>query len=180
MPHGDDTNSAAIVAGVKARDLAEQLPTVGPDDAAWDAVRLIASWRLPGIAVVDATGRPVAVLPASQVLRFVVPAYIQDDPSLARVLDEVSADRLCTDGLGPKRVRDLLPATGHRVELAEVDGDATVVECAAQMARLDSPLLVVVDASDQVRGLLTASHLLEVLLPPATPTDAAGQPASTK
>jgi len=159
---------------VRARDLAQDLPTVGPDDAAWDAARLIATHRLPGIAVVDPDGRPVAVLPASQVLRFVVPAYIQDDPSLARVLDEASADQLCTDGLTGKRVRDLLPARGHRVELADVDTDATVVECAAEMARLRSPLLVVVDDDGHVRGLLTAAHLLEVLLPHED------QPASRK
>lgn len=150
---------------MKARELAEQLPTVGPDDAAWDAARLIAEHRLPGIAVVGVDGRPVAVLPATQVLRWVVPTYIQDDPSLARVFGEAEADTLCTEGLTGRRVRDLLPEKGHRVELASVDGDATAVECAAEMARLRSPLLVVVDEGNQVRGLLTASRLLEKLLP---------------
>jgi CBS domain-containing protein len=152
------------VSGVKARELAEPLPTVGLDDAAWDAARLVAEHRLPGIAVVDGEGRPVAVLPASQLLRCVVPTYIQDDPSLARVFGEADADSMCTDGLAGRRVRDMLPDKGHRVELASVDGDATVVECAAEMARLRSPLLVVVDAG-KMHGLLTASHLLEVLLP---------------
>src|SRR4051812_48295347 len=150
---------------MRARDLAEDLPSVGPDDLAWDAARLVAAHRLPGIAVVDPDGRPVAVLPATQVLRSVVPPYIQDDPSLARVFGEADADRLCADGLTGKRVRDLLPGRGHRVELAGVDGDATVVECAAEMARLRSPLLVVVDDDGHVHGLLTASHLLERLLP---------------
>jgi CBS domain-containing protein len=150
---------------VRARDLAEDLPSVGPDDLAWDAARLVAAHRLPGIAVVDPDGRPVAVLPATQVLRSVVPPYIQDDPSLARVFGEADADRLCAEGLTGKRVRDLLPGRGHRVELAGVDGDATVVECAAEMARLRSPLLVVVDDDGHVHGLLTASHLLEKLLP---------------
>jgi CBS domain-containing protein len=159
---------------MRARDLAEDLPAVGPDDPAWDAARLIATHRLPGIAVVDSDGRPVAVLAASQVLRHVVPGYIQEDPSLARVLDEPSADKLCTEGLGSKRVRDLLPSSRHRVELAAVDDDATVVECAAEMARLRSPLLVVVDGGGGVLGLLTASHLLQILLPPDD------QPASTK
>lgn len=162
---------------MRARELAEQLPTVGPEDQAWDAARLIAGHRLPGIAVVDRDGRPVAVLPATQVLRWVVPAYIQDDPALARVLDETDADRMCA-GLTGKRVRDLLPGKGHRVELAAVDGDATVVECAAEMARLRSPLLVVVDSGGHVHGLLTASHLLEKLLPEKG--SGADQPASAK
>jgi CBS domain-containing protein len=147
---------------VRARDLAQDLPTVGPDDDALTAARLIASRRLPGIAVVDPGGQPVAVLPASQVLGFVVPRYIQEDPSLARVLDEQTAD-LCARDLAGKRVRDLLPAPRHRVELAAVRGDATAVECAATMTRLHSPVLVVVEKG-HVRGLLTAAHLLEVLL----------------
>jgi CBS domain-containing protein len=153
-----------MVGSVRARDLAQDLPVVGPGDSALVAARLIAGRRLPGIAVVDAGGRPVAVLPASQVLRFVVPGYVQDDPALARVVDEVGAERLCLQRLAGEVVGDVLPPGRHRMELAVVDGDATVLECAAVMARLRSPLLVVVEG-ERVRGLLTASHLLEVLLP---------------
>ncbi len=149
---------------MRARDLAQDLPTVRPDDPAMAAARLIAERRLPGIAVVDAGGRPVAVLPASQVLRVVVPDYVREDPALARVVDEAGAERLCVQRLVEERVGDLVPAGRHRVELAVVDGDATVLECAALMARLRSPLLVVVE-DHRVRGLLTAAHLLEVLLP---------------
>jgi CBS domain-containing protein len=159
---------------MRARELAEDLPAVAPDDPAWDAARLLAAHRLPGIAVVGNDGHPVAVLAASQVLRHVVPGYIQEDPSLARVLDEASADKLGKEGLRGKRVRDLLPSARHKVELAAVDSDATVVECAAEMARLRSPLLIVVDADGAVGGLLTASHLLQILLP------AEGQPPSAK
>ena len=43
----------------------------------------------------DGGGHPVAVLRASQVLRIVVPGYVQDDPALARVVDEPGAERLC-------------------------------------------------------------------------------------
>jgi CBS domain-containing protein len=163
---------------MRARDLAQALPTVRPDDPALTAARLIAERRLPGIAVVDAGGRPVAVLPASQVLRVVVPDYVREDPALARVVDEADAERLCVQGLAEERVADLLPPGRHRVELAAVDGDATVLECAALMARLRSPLLVVVE-DRQVRGLLTAAHLLEVLLP-AGGGGTVDQPASRK
>ena len=64
------------------------------------------------------------------------------------------------------------------MELAAVDGDATVLECAAVMARLRSPLLVVVE-DRQVRGVLTAAHLLEVLLA-AEDADTEDQPATRK
>jgi CBS domain-containing protein len=161
---------------VRARDLAQDLPTVRPDSDALEAAQLIASHRLPGVAVVDDDGNPVAVLPASQVLRFVVPTYIQEDPRLARVVDEATADR-SAGALTGKRVGDLLPARGHRVELAAVDGGATALHCAALMARLRSPLVVVTD-DGHVRGLLTAAHLLEVLLS-ASGADGSDQ-ASTK
>ena len=151
---------------------------VSPDDSALVAARLIAERRLPGIAVVDADGHPVAVLPASQVLRFVVPDYVQEDPALARVVDEAGAERLCLQRLSGERVGDLLPAGRRRVELAAVKGDATVLGCAAVMARRRSPVLVVLERG-RVRGLLTASHLLEVLLP-ADGADIGGQAAATK
>lgn len=148
---------------MRARELAQDLPVVRVDDDALRAARLIAEQRLPGVAVVDRAGHPVAVLPASQVVRFVVPGYVQEDPSLARVFDEGSADA-CARSLRGKRVGDLLPAPERRVELAVVRGSANVMECAATMARLRSPLLIVADG-DVVHGLLTASHVLEMLLP---------------
>jgi CBS domain-containing protein len=146
--------------------MAEDLPTVSLDDNALHAANLIAARRLPGLVVVDGESRrPVAVLPGSQVLRFVVPYYVQEDPSLAAVFDERTADQ-CAAGLSRQTVRELLPPKDKRTELAMVDGDATAIECAAVMARLHSPLLVVAD-DDTVHGVLTASHLLEILLPAA-------------
>ena len=53
-------------------------------------------------------GTPVDVLPASQVVRLLVPAYVQEDPSLAGVLNESMADRIA-DKLGGKSVRAVLP-----------------------------------------------------------------------
>ena len=147
---------------MRARARAQDQPTVRPAAPALLAAQLIARRRLPGIAVVDTDGHPVAVLPASEVLRILVPGYIQDDPSLAWVLDEAHAD-LCAAELRSRTVRELLPPGRHQVRLAAVDAKATVVECAALMATLRSPLLVVVERGETL-GLITASHLLEVLL----------------
>lgn len=148
---------------MRAQDVAEEYPLVSLDDEALEAAELIAARRLPGVVVVDGDGRPVAVLPGSQVLRFIIPPYVQEDPSLARVFDERTAD-LCADRLRGRRVRELVPPADDRPELPVVEGDATVVECAAMMARLHSPVLVVAD--DQgVHGVVTTSHLLALLLP---------------
>jgi CBS domain-containing protein len=143
--------------------LAQQLPTVTTEASAWDAAQHIAAERLPGIAVLDTGGRPVEVLSASDLLRAVIPEPVQDDPSLAGVMDEASADRLCSEGLGRKRVADLMRPRDQRIQLAALDPDATVLECAAIMARLRSPAVVVLDG-DRLLGVITASHLLEVLL----------------
>jgi CBS domain-containing protein len=146
-----------------ARDLAEDYPLVQLTDDALTAAQLIAGQRRPGVVVVDADGKPVTVLPGSQVLRFIIPGYVQEDPSLARVYDERSGAQACAQKLEGRTVKELLPPKEKRYELPNVSGDATVIECAAMMARLHTPLLLVTD-DDTIRGVVTTSHLLEVIL----------------
>jgi len=148
---------------MRARELAEDYPLVHLVDDALDAARLIADQRRPGVVVVDADDRPVTVLPASQVLRFIVPGYVQEDPSLARVYDERGGAEACVSKLDGHTVKELLPPKEKRYELPRVSGDATVIECAAMMARLRTPLLLVSD-EDTIHGVITASHLLDVIL----------------
>src|SRR3954453_16109459 len=78
---------------MRARDLAQDLPTVRSEDPALTAARLIASRRLPGIAVVDADGRPVcgsAGLAGAAGRRA---GLHVGAPPLARVVDEAGAER---------------------------------------------------------------------------------------
>lgn len=79
------------------------------DSAALAAVRLLAEHRLPGIVVTDGDATLHAVLPASDVVGFLVPRYVQEDPSLAAVLSESAADRIA-DRLHGKTVGELLPS----------------------------------------------------------------------
>jgi predicted transcriptional regulator len=145
---------------VHAGDIAEEFPVVTKDSDALDAARMIAEHRLPGIVVTDESGKPFAVLPSSQVVRFIVPAYVQDDPSLAGVLNESMADR-CAEKLGGKKVRDVLPE--HLLDVPTVDAGDTIIEVAATMARHRSPLLAVIK-SGELRGVITASRLLAAAL----------------
>jgi CBS domain-containing protein len=103
------------------------------------------------------------VLPGSQVLRFVIPQYVQEDPRLARVYDEKAADEVF-GALRDKQVRDLLPDADDHTELPVVDADATSIEVAAVMARMRSPIAVVADDGG-IRGVITVSRLLRTLLP---------------
>ena len=144
---------------MRVGDIAEQYPVVGVDTSALVAARLIAQDRQPGLVVTDRDGRPMAVLPASEVVRFMVPDYVQADPALARVLGEVSASQIA-DRLRRATVADLLPASP--AELAVVKADDTLVEAAAIMARLRSPLCAIVDGKHFL-GVVTAAHLLDLV-----------------
>jgi CBS domain-containing protein len=149
-----------------ARDLAQAFPTVTLDTDALEAARELAEHRLPGLIVLDETGQPYTVLPGSQVLRFVVPTYVQDDPALARAYDEKSADQLCAK-LASRQVRDVLPKRGDVLDLPIVPPDATAIEIAARMAGMRSPIIAVVDGSTLL-GAITVSGLLAHLLDTGT------------
>jgi CBS domain-containing protein len=143
-----------------AEDMAEDFPVLSIDSDALEAARMLAEHRLPGIVITDSSGRPYAILPASQVVRFIVPQYVQDDPSLAGVLNESMADR-AADKLGGKRVRDVLPE--HLLDVPAANADDTIIEVAALMARLRSPLIAVMK-DGKLHGVITASRLLDAAL----------------
>jgi CBS domain-containing protein len=145
---------------VQAQQIAEDFPVVALDSNALDAVRLLATRRLPGLVVTNAAGKPVTVLPASQVVRLLVPAYVQEDPSLAGVLSESMADHVA-DKLGGKTVEAVLPKPPPA--MATVKSDDTIVEVAAIMARNRLPLVAVM-SDEALVGVITAARLLEVAL----------------
>jgi CBS domain-containing protein len=144
-----------------ASDLAVSYPTVRESTPALEAARLLAGRNLPGLIVVDGRGRPTTVLPGTQVLRMAVPGYCQDDPTLARVIDEAAAD-VFLRGLDGRTVAECLPR--ERRELPAVDPDATVLEIAALMARARSPLVAVTETGGALLGAVTLDGLLDRLL----------------
>ncbi|MEO5652267.1 MAG: CBS domain-containing protein [Marmoricola sp.] len=149
---------------MRARELAEQFPIVSLTTNALTAARTMGDQRHPGLIVCDGEGHPHTVLPGSQVLRFMIPSYIQDDPALARVYDERGSDELLTK-LSTKTVQELLPKRQDRDELPVVDPDATSLEVAAVMVQMRSPVVAVVDEDKQVLGAITLSRLFQVLFP---------------
>jgi predicted transcriptional regulator len=150
---------------MRARELSEPYPTVGLDSQAVEAAQAMAGQRLPGLIVCDREGHPYTVLPGSQVLRFLIPRYVQDDPALARVFGEKASDAMWGK-LSSSTVRDVLPPKQHVDELPIVDGDATTIEVAAVMARMHSPVVAVVEGGE-VLGAITVSRLLAHLVPEA-------------
>ncbi|GAB3830739.1 CBS domain-containing protein [Kribbella italica] len=145
---------------MQAGDIAVGVPTVTVTDPVAKAVRMMAVGRLPGLIVVDEQSRPTAVLPGSQVLRLAIPGSFQEDPMLARTVDEASADSFWRE-LGNLTVGDCLPRQPLRP--ATVAPDATLLEIAALMARLRSPLVAVVGADGVLLGAITLERLLTSL-----------------
>ena len=146
---------------MRARDLVVSYPSVRGSTLAIDAARLLAAQHLPGLIVVDEQDRPLTILPGTQVLRLAVPQYCQDDPALARVVDEAAAD-VFLRGLGDRTVDECLPR--ERRELPVVDEDATTLEIAALMARTRSPLVAVVADTGSLRGAIRLHVLLNRML----------------
>ena len=112
------------------------------------------------MVVTDTSEAPYAVLPASQVVRFIVPGYVQDDPGLASVVTESMADH-AAEKLSGRTIRDMLPKQRQHIPVAEADD--TIIEVAEVMARLRSPLVAVVK-DGKLHGVITASRLLAAAL----------------
>lgn len=144
-----------------ASEVARPFSTVTEDMPAREAVKVLAAQDLPGLVVVDGQGRPLTVLAGTQVLRMALPSYCQDDPALARVVDEGAAD-VIFDGLGDRTVAELLPHT--RPELPAVAPDATMLEVASVMARSNVPLVAVVGPDKVMTGVITLDGLLDRML----------------
>lgn len=147
---------------MRACDLMAPFPAVTPSTPAIDAARLLARQDLPGLIIVDESGIPLTILPGTQVLRMALPAYSIEDPTLAHVVDEASAD-VFAQGLDGRTVQDSLPYE-HR-ELPVVQGDATLLEIAALMARTRSPLVAVTADDGQMVGAVTLSVLMDRVVP---------------
>ncbi|GAA1871063.1 CBS domain-containing protein [Myceligenerans crystallogenes] len=145
---------------MQAGDIATSVPTVTVHDAVTWAVRMMALRRLPGLVVIDDDGRPLAVLPGTQVLKLAVPSSYQEDPALARTVDEAHADTFWTE-LSDLTVGQCLPARPSRA--ATVRADASLLEVAALMSRAHSPLVGVVDRHGILTGAITLERLLTSL-----------------
>ena len=146
---------------MRAADVAVEMTTVTEQMPAREAAKVLAGQDLPAVIVVDDQGRPVTVLAGTQLLRMALPTFCQDDPALARVIDEAAAD-VILNGIGERKVADLL-AKGRR-ELPVVSAGATLLEVAAVMAKSNVPLVAVADRNRVMIGAITLDGLLDRIL----------------
>jgi CBS domain-containing protein len=144
-----------------AADVVEAMPTARPDDEVLSAVRMVCRQRLPGLVVADERGDLVGCLSSIDLLRLVLPRYLQDDPGLARVFDEEHADRIAA-ALAGTSIREVLGGATNRIPM--VRSQATLVEIAEQMVLRSCPIVLVKGEDGGTLGIITANRLLGLLL----------------
>jgi predicted transcriptional regulator len=140
---------------VRARDLADPAAVVGAHEDAADVVRRLVAGGWDGLVVTDA-GRTLATVSLAQVLRLLLPDYLEEDESLAAVYSETVADAL-GDALDGQVVADVLPQP--RRDPVVVPADATLLQVAAAMARHACSVVAVVEHR-RVLGAIGAHAVL--------------------
>lgn len=138
----------------------EDYPAVDVAAPAREALDLVTTAGRAAVLVLRG-GRPCAVLPASQLLRAMVPAYLREDPSLVRTLDERGADATLLGRLAGRTVGDLLGEAA--LSLPHVRPSATLLECATEMAAAHSPLCAVLDEDGVLVGAVTTARVLAAM-----------------
>lgn len=112
------------------------------------------------VLVVDDAGAFVGVLSDSEMLRFLLPPYVGQSWTLARVLDEAAADVLFRR-LDGRTVGDLIPA--DREVAPVVLADHSLVEVASVMVLARVPVVGVSEEGRLIGGI-TIEDLLSHLL----------------
>jgi CBS domain-containing protein len=146
---------------MKARNLASPRETVDLDAPAPIVAAMLARHDVRAILVVHPDGSFAGVISDSELLRALLPAYIEETGSLARVLEEAAADELYRR-LEGRTVADLMPA--DRDEAPVVDADDTLIEVAAAMVRSRASMVGVVEGGRLLGGISIddlVSHLLK-------------------
>jgi CBS domain-containing protein len=147
---------------MKARNLASPRETVGVGAPATAAAQILSRHDVRAILVVDEDGSFAGVISDSELLRALLPAYIDETGSLARVLEEGAADVLHRR-LEGRTVADLMPE--DRDAIPVVDADDTLVEVAAAMVRSRASLVGVLEG-DRLIGGISVDDLVSHLLKP--------------
>lgn len=152
-----------------AADVVETLPTARPGDDVLSAVRMVSRRGLPGLVVADEQGAVVGCMSSVDLLRLALPGYVCEDAGLARVFDEAHADRIAA-ALAGTRVRDVVGKAARTNRVPAVRPQATVVEIAELMVRQGCPLVLVEKEDGGPLGIVTANHLLDLLVAVAEDT----------
>ena len=126
---------------MRARDVAEQIPTVDLDTDAMEAAQSARRrHRIPGLVVLDAErAAPTRCCPAPRCCGSSFRRYVQDDPQLAAVYDEQAADELCGRLSRAGRCGTCCRSGPTRTTCRWSTGDANSMEVAARDGAVAEP-----------------------------------------
>jgi CBS domain-containing protein len=145
---------------MKARNLTSPRETLRTVDPASEAARILSRHDVRAVLVVDPSGEFAGVISDSELLRRLLPPYLEENESLVRVLEESAAEVLYRR-LEGRTVADLMP--DDREDQPVVNGDDTLIEVASVMVRSRASLVGVIDAGRLIGGIAVedlVTHLL--------------------
>ena len=145
---------------MKARNLASPQHVVQADAPATEATAVLARHDVRAVLVVDERGSFVGCLSDSELLRALLPPFVDESEVLARVFEEKASESLFRR-LEGRSVGELMPT--ERDETPVVDVDDTLVEVASTMVRARASLVGVLEGGRLVGGI-SIDDLLSRLL----------------
>ena len=122
--------------------MSQPVKTLSRDSNVIDAARFLLDYRLSGVPVVDASGKPVGVFTFRDMAKYFL------DPTLIAGGGVKPADP------GRERVADLM--TPH---IQSVRPEATLEECRKAMRQHKTHRVLVQDAQGKIAGIISASDL---------------------
>lgn len=149
---------------MRAKDLQTPMPIVRRETTAITAASLIAENGLIGLVIADKAGVPVAIVSAIDVLRLMLPGYVLDDLSLARVFDEAGTEELWGE-LHGRRIGDLIDDDGVSVhKILTVQAEATVIEIAALMVDAHTQIALITGLASDEPAFVTLPAVMNSIL----------------
>lgn len=145
---------------MRARNIASRHYTIAADAPASEAAAVLSRLDVRAVLVTGPDGDLAGVLSDSLLLAALLPDYVEEDATLARVVADEAVD-LLHRRLEGRTVEDLLDV--QKGPRPEVPGDARLLEVAAMMVRTGLSLVGVRDEG-RVIGGISIDDLLTYLL----------------
>ncbi len=108
-------------------------------------------------AVVDSSGAFVGLVSTNDIIRAVLPDYLEDDPTAAKFADE----NILKEDVG--RARELMAKDFMQTKAATITEDTGLVEAAVIAAKFGHGRIIVVDDAKKPIGIVTRTELKRVI-----------------
>lgn len=145
---------------MKARDLMSPHAMLRRDAPASEATETLSRHDVRAVLVVSDDGSFAGVISDSELLRALLPPFVDESEALARVFEEAASESLFRR-LEGRTVADLMPA--ERDEHPVVDAEDTLIEVASTMVRARASLVGVLEGG-RLAGGISIDDLLTHLL----------------